>query len=85
MKCPDLPRSGDPEQVERLLEQVRGMEESTLKRILDAADPAIADAVRARLFTEAGTLEVDVTDEKGTLDTYQVVVEPEYTAKQGGL
>ena len=46
----------DPKRVDQLLQQVRGLTKDEQERILDEADSSIANAVRTRLSTEAGTL-----------------------------
>ena len=54
---PEPPESTpDPGQIERLLQQVRRLTKDEQDRILDAVDTTVANAVRRRLFSEAGTL-----------------------------
>jgi serine/threonine protein kinase/tetratricopeptide (TPR) repeat protein len=50
------PPDNSGKQIADLLEKVRELDDDARERILEAADPAVADAVRARLFSEAGTI-----------------------------
>lgn len=58
----------DQVRVDELMERVRSLDTSEREAILDAADPVIAEAVRARLLSEAGTINTPADDPDTSLE-----------------